>query len=261
VARWLVACVVLLAGCRDLKERLTPERDAGVEVEETEEVFPEPPPPQGPAGLKKGRYQIVTVGATVARRNARGTAWDLIGGAAADPEIVVLVGDQPLASCTGAADTPRLICPVGQPITIDGDTVIRLIVEDVDVTGDERIGEAELGDLLAGGRVGVRLKMRAAEQVTSAFVVLARLPDPPSPWARYRAWFLAGGAGAVLLIAGVAVYLARSRGRGGDDGPRVMHGAMPAMPDPAPAGWVCAHCETRNDAVDRTCHHCGARRR
>jgi hypothetical protein len=259
--------VVVLAGCRDLKERLTPERDAGVVAEETEEVFSFPPPPERPAGLKRGRYAIVSAGATVSRRNARGTAWDLVGGAAADPVLAVQVGGETIAECHGVVDTPRVICPVGvdKPIAIDDDTVIRLVVVDDDLTGDERIGEAELDDLLDTGRVGVRLRMRPAERVTSAFVELVKLPDPPSVWARHKTWFLGGGIAAILVLVGYVAFFRRSRGGGGDDdGPRQMHGVMPSMPEPAPpapAGWSCAHCETRNDPGDRTCHHCGARRR
>jgi hypothetical protein len=253
VKRLLV--LVALVGCKDFRERATPEPETP-KLEQDEEVFPDPPP--GPVGLRAGRYEIVSVGATVGRRNPRGIAWDLLGGAAADPKIEVLVNGEKLGGCTGAIDTPKVVCAIGKQITIDRDTTIRLVVSDTDLASDEPAGEAVAADLLGTGRVGVRMKLKTSEKVTSAFVELVKLPDPPSAWAKHR-WRVLGAAGGVGLAFLVMLLFRGALFRRIEFVPPPR---MPAMPSPtaAESGWTCSFCQTGNGPRGRTCFHCGARR-
>ncbi len=257
IALVLIGCVA----CKAAKQKL--EQEARDELEERlgngepdkpgepEVVFPDPPPPDGPVGLTPGRYRIVSVGATVTRRDAAGGPWDVLGGAAADPELTLVVDGAKLGGCTGAADTPTVVCEIDKPITVRAGTEITAVVIDVDTVAHDRVGDATLIGLTRTGRTGVRMKMTPRERVTSAFVELTKVPDPPGAWARHR-WriigAIAGLVGAVLFIFGFRRNLFRVD----------THTAklMPART----IGWRCTHCEADVELDAVACHRCGASR-
>lgn len=257
IALVLIGCVA----CKAAKQKL--EQEARDELEERlgngepakpgepEVVFPDPPPPDGPVGLAAGRYKIVSVGATVTRRDAAGGPWDVLGGAAADPELTLLVDGAKLGGCAGAADTATVVCEIDQPITVRASTEITVVVIDVDTVAHDRVGDATLTGFTATGRTGVRMKMTPRERVTSGFVELWKVPDPPGAWARHR-WriigVIAGLVGGVMFMLGFRRNLFRID-------------TVAAAPQPmSTIGWRCAHCNADVELDGVTCHRCGASR-
>lgn len=257
----IALALVCVVGCKAAKERIKQEARDELEQRlgngdphdgEPEVVFPDPPPPaDGKVGLAKGRYDIVAVGATVTRRAADGGPWDLLGGGAADPELTLLVDGKKVGGCTGAEDTPTVICEIGQRITVAADTELQVVVIDVDAMAHDHVGDATLADLTRTGRAGVRMKMTPHERVTSGFVELVRVPDPPTVWATQR-WRILGGiagfAGALLFLFGFRKNLFRMDKIAA---PRAM---------PSTIGWRCAHCSADVALAEVTCHRCGASR-
>ncbi len=260
----VAAALIVLASCnkeardeladsakREVEERVSAALGSGVEPQGPDEVFPDPPP--GPVGLARGRYRVISAGATVSRRNASGGRWDLIGGAPADPALDLLVDGEKLGGCMGAEDVPRVVCTFrDKVIRVDGDTELRLVVRDDDVVRSESIGGATASELLDTGRAG-RMKLAVSGQVTSAYVELVHLPDPPSAWATRR-WSVFGLAAGVL--GGLAFVLGlRSRLF------RIDVETVREMPSVKPTiGWRCKHCDADNTLDAETCHHCGGPR-
>ena len=258
---WAILVVALagvaVAGCdavkreaAELKERLRREPDAGLAVEAEAEVFDDPPATAPPPGLRPGRYRALAVGATVTRRNAAGQAWDLVGGAGPDPELVVTIDGRRVAACPATTDATRVLCPIDVAFDLTAATEIAIAVVDDDLSGDQPIGQAVGRDLTRTGRVGALFKLAPRDQVTSAVLELVAVPPPPSPWVQHRGLLLGLaiglGVGVVLVLVFRSALLTRTM---------VMPVAL------STSDWRCAFCDRSNLGGASACGECGARRK
>ncbi|MCE9574416.1 MAG: hypothetical protein K8W52_14810 [Deltaproteobacteria bacterium] len=244
----VLACVAL-GGCKRVRERLAARGSATGSAVTDDGSAAEPPPrppaplPSGP-GLAPGQYRLAEVQVTALPTKATGLPWDA-GASYREPDLSVTVtlDGVPVDDCRIAGDALGGSCELDKVVTIGPDAVLALRVIDRDLSADDPVGDAELGQPSRWG-VDMALPMQPSGQVATASIILA---PGPSWWDRNGTLF--------MLIAGLggglAIWIVIRQ---------ISHRAEVQAIRRAEEAKLraCAHCATRIAIRDARCSHCGA---